>query len=373
MKIKICLLYVSLCLLVFQFSADFVSDVLQLRLKSLRRFAEKGIQPNRKCSSDRFIIITEYPFGRTGNQILSFTNGVYFADKLNSTLVIPNYMHHLFESFNTSVTSSLFCYTLSGPPNDAKKIEITSEEMFFGFQVFSNAALNSDLGPFTDATRVDLSKYLLRVYSSLWGNPHQKIVSAAEHIIRNYLNGNFQYSSVHLRQLEGGCSKVMAHVTKPSDFSPTELPMTAPEWHTNLHKWHPLCDMDYNFVNAVLEMHKRNSSKIFAAHDAHSDISAYRNHGAVFSSHIQEAELKSGYDVKYLDMFMCIHSDFFVLNPRSTFSLQIMVVRLLLSLSSVPSIKDNDIFLQKVPEDLKKYNRSLWITRDSLIDAILND
>lgn len=351
---------------------DFARNILDLRLNTLKRFAKAGTVSRRKpCSKTKYIIITEIQWGRTGNQLISLTHGVWFADKFDATLVVPKYMHNVFETFDTTLLQSIFCYTLEDAPNDAEKVEITSEDMFFGFKVYQNDQWKNSLGPFTDSTRIELSRYLLRFYSSLWSSPKKILIDAATHLVNNYLHGNFQYSSVHMRRLEGGCSKVMAHVTKPSDFSPQELPMDRAEWKTVLHKWHPLCDMDYEFVNAVFVLHKRNGSLVFVAHDLHSDVTAYREHHAILSSMIQKEELKVGYDIKYLDMFMCINSDFFVLNPRSTFSLQIMAMRLILSLPSVPIIRNNDIFLQKVPEDLENAHRNLWITWDSMVAAIL--
>lgn len=350
-----------------------VRDMLNLRLRTLKRFALQDSHSHRKtCSTSQYIIITEIQWGRTGNQLIALTHGVWFAEKFNATLVVPKYMHNVFEPFDTTVLQSLFCYSLQDPPSDAKRIEITSEEMFFGFKVYLDDRWKNVLGPFTDNTRIEISRYLLRFYAALWSSPKDVIVRAAEYLVSNHLNGNFQYSSVHMRQLEGGCSKVMGHVSKPTDFSDKELPMNREEWKTNLHKWHPLCDMDYEFINAVFTMHKRNGSFIFVAHDARSDVRTYVAHNAVVSSLIQNDELKAGYDIKYLDMFMCINSDFFVLNPRSTFSLQIMATRLILSLPSVPTIHNNDIFLQKVPEELESNGRNfLWITWDSMLEAIL--
>lgn len=325
------------------------------------------------CSTSQYITITEFMWGRSGNHMISFSHGLWFANKFNATLIVPSYMHNLFEVFNTSLAQSLYCYTLQPPKGNNKLIEITSEDMFFGFKVYQDDRWKSMLGPFTDATRVEISRHFLRVYASLWSNPHENIIRAATHLITNHLDGNFQFSSVHIRHFEGGCSKVMGHVTKPSDFSDKEMPMDAPEWRTVLTKWHPLCDMEYQFVNGITTMHKRNASKLFVAHDTRGNIGPYQEHNAVFSSNLQVDDLKAGYDIKFLDMYMCMQSDFFVMNPRSTFSLQIMVVRLILGLTSVPTLRNNDIFVQKVPEELERANRTLWITWDSMMTAIVTD
>ena len=44
---------------------------------------------------------------------------------------------------------------------------------------------------------------------------------------------------------------------------------------------------------------------------------------------------------KFLNLFLAIHGDFFVLNPQSTFSWQVYVVRCILGLESVPVLKNN--------------------------------
>lgn len=341
---------------------------LRLRQNTLRRFARmKGVRA--PCSTTQYIVITEYPFGQTGNKMISFTHGVWFAEQLNATLVVPGYMHEIFAPFNTSFAHELYCFTLSEPPKSAKILEITSEEMFFGFKVYELEAYKPLLQPFTTNQTVPLlSLHFLQLYASLWCCPHRKLLHGAEMLIQTVLDGNFHYSSVHKRQLDGGCSKIMGHNTKPSDFSQKELPMNRPEWNGNLVRSHPLCDMSFEFVQDTLSMHLRNNSKLFVAHDGRGSVEDFKQHGAYFSFHLDNPELKANLDTKYLDMFTCIHSDFFVLNPRSTFSLQIFFVRSILSLPSVPIIRNNDIFLQKIPDETK--GRELWVSMSSVLNAL---
>ena len=57
-------------------------------------------------------------------------------------------------------------------------------------------------------------------------------------------------------------------------------------------------------------------------------------------------ESKVGDDTKFLEMFTAIHSDFFIMNPRSTFSFEVYIIRTSLGLQSVPVMRNKDFFLK---------------------------
>lgn len=407
-----------------------VRQTLALRQQSIRRFAlakqpayittklnttsarVSGNLPHTiKCPRNRFLILTEYQFGRDGNNMIEFANTLYMAEKLQATLVIPSWMNNIFIPFNTTLLDSLYCYTFDmktmlssnkadNTNSNIVKFEITSEESFFLFQVLFNPkhalmkeieltrqhCLDGSLScgehvlqqyastkeglVWSNDTLQELSLHYAQVYASFWSQPHMKLLSTAEYFIRHYLQHHFQYSAVHKRKLEGGCNAILSTNTQLADYSMKELPMSHPEWHGNLRKAHPLCDMTYSFVWSTLSMHHRNASKLFVAYDGSGDVSDYPSHHAVFTSILskQHPEIHLNLDYKYLDMFLAIHSDFFIQNPRSTFSWQIFVIRTILSLTSVPMIRNNDIFLQ----DLNKEKRShLWVNWFSLTDAVL--
>ena len=91
---------------------------------------------------------------------------------------------------------------------------------------------------------------------------------------------------------------------------------------------------------------------------------------AIFSTAADRHTLHSKTDKRFLDMFIAINSEFFVMNPMSTFSLEIYIIRLCLSLRSVPVIKNNDFYMRKVPDEIKSENRDgLWVSWLSVIDA----
>ncbi len=80
-------------------------------------------------------------------------------------------------------------------------------------------------------------------------------------------------------------------------------------------------------------------------------------------------------------MFLSIHSEFFILNPRSTFSWQIYIIRVILGLESVPVLEDFDVFVKTYsPQDLvgcefknmsaaKSDYHSFWVSFLSIIEA----
>ncbi len=372
--------------------------MMRLRQHSLRRFAldkspkfptlEHSISSpgfgtgslgvgSLQCPKDRFVLITEYAFGRTGNHMIEFTHGLWIAEKLQSTLIVPNWMKDIFTPFNSSLLDSLYCYTVDfKPPSGSKVFEVTSEESFFPFQLYNNKEYQTFLPPIrgnnSNATISEISLHFLQVYAALWSSPHKKLLLATEYFIYHFLDGNFRYSTVHKRLLEGGCSNILGSNTKVHDFSINELPMTHTEWNNNLRKNHPLCDMSYSFVLETLKMHHRESSKLFVAYDTYGGCEDYKAAGAVFSSVLKDhSDIHVDLDYKFLEMFLAIHGDFFIMNPRSTFSWQIFLVRMILSLSSVPLVKNNDFYLQKVPEDLNAGKRDLWVSWTSIVDVMM--
>jgi hypothetical protein len=382
------LFFMSLLMLVTRLCADDVSnesptvhEILNIRLEILRKFSKVTVKTN--CNNNNLVVITEFQFGNTGNHIIEFAHGVWLAERLNATLVVPIWMADIFLPFNTTNLSNNYCFTLdTNIPKHVKPYEVTSEESYFLFKLFHDNNYIKYLPSMDNSLIGELSLHFLKVYASLWSNPLSEIRSASEWIINHHLDGTFRYTSVHKRQLEGGCNKIMAHVTKPrEDFSPTELPLDRPEWSGNLNRNHPLCSMPLELVLDTQVLHHRNGSKIFVAYDGAGDVDSYRRHGAVFSNVLEQrhhapvatSKMDSKAKVKFVDMFVAMHGDLFVLNPRSTFSWQIYLIRVCLALQSVPVVRTNDMFMQKLPEELVLGNRTMWVSWWSVIEAYLEN
>ena len=298
---------------------------------------------------------------------------MWVANNINATLLVPVWMLHILKPFDTTKLKSIYCYQEEPYNVDNKEVvEITSEDSLFLYKIFKNPYYNDKIPKIEyDHLVKDMSSHFINVYCSLWGYPVKEIIDASGYIISHFLNGNFSYTAVHKRSLEGGCSLLTNSKTSISDWEETkELPMNIPEWNGNLGNNHPICDMTGSFVSKILELHNRPNSKLFVAFDGHGDISDYQNLNAIFSTAADRHTLHSKTDKRFLDMFIAINSEFFVMNPMSTFSLEIYIIRLCLSLRSVPVIKNNDFYMRKVPDEIKSENRDgLWVSWLSVIDA----
>ena len=282
-------------------------------------------------------------------------------------------MIHIFKTFNTTNLKNLYCY--QEEPFDVKGkevIEVTSEDSLFFYKIFKDPSYDKKI-PKTEYDHLikDMSSHFINVYCALWSHPSKEIIDAAGYIISEYFEGNFSYTAVHKRSLEGGCSKLTYEKTILTDWQDTnELPMNIPEWQADLGRNHPICDMTGSFVSKVLDFHNRTNSKLFVAFDGKGDITDYLKLNAIFSKAADRHAVHTKTDKRFLDMFVAMNSDFFVMNPMSTFSLEIYIIRLCFSLRTIPIIKNNDLFMKKNPDDLVKEKRDgLWVSWLSLIDA----
>lgn len=134
--------------------------------------------------------------------------------------------------------------------------------------------------------------------------------------------------------------------------------------------------MPLSFVRAVQQMHGANNSRIFVAWDGQGDVAEYIALGdqAVFSNppgvvaveedereDLKALQTRSAY--KYIDLFVSMNSDLFILNPRSTFSWEIYVVRVALGLQTLPVVKTQDVYMRSEGERKRWHiTDPLWIT-----------
>ena len=320
---------------------------------------------------------------------------LWAASVLNSTLIVPSYMNSILSEFDLSILNECYCliYTPSPVkilpdghqqtivsnntlqtifPNASlghKIYEIESQTSFFAFLLYTDDAIRPLLPKYDDDLMGVLSRHFLRVYCALWSSPVQDVVASTAHIISQYLNGSFLYTSVHKRSMNGGCSKVLSSALKTSDYNTAELPMNNSEWSGDLNKKHPLCEMSGSFVTDVVHMHQKQNNQFFISFDGRGDISTLKALGAVFSSVLDSTPQFSHLQKKYVDIHMAIHGDFFILNPRSTFSWQVLLIRLCLGLESVPTLINSDLYLQDKKEYEAMHRDRLWVSYSSIVQA----
>lgn len=366
-----------------------VHNILQMRMDILKQIARPKKENHHCNTTNAYIIVTEYWYGQLGNQMISFIQTLWVANKINATLVLPYWMKEMLQVFDIHRLHEHYCFTYSETqPKGATIHEITSEESFFLQKLFKMDTFMDLLPPMSDDVIKEVALHFVRVIAALWSEPHHAVLNAVDHIIHHHLDSNFRYTSVHKRGLDGSCHKILGYVTKPSDFSIKELPMDNEEWVGNLLNNHPLCWQSVNFIRSTQSLHSRNGSKVFVAWDGKGDVGEYTNAGMVFSNDVLRGNPKftkvlemkfnthphETHAMQYVDMFVAMHGDLFIMNPRSTFSWQIFVVRACLALESVPIMRPpQDFYLQKYPEELKANDREPWVSWTTILDVLHND
>lgn len=215
------------------------------------------------------------------------------------------------------------------------------------------------------------------------------------------------YTSAHKRALEGACSDFFATNSVQTDFSPRELPTLHEEFHLFYHDnnsrtcykerennagikllyegvgnyntssyynmthnyekhclTHPLCAMSYSFSKATEDLyyHKNKNrlsadnrnKRMFVAYDGFDSAQDYVDNSFVFNTTIM-----------LVDKILLVQSQLVVLNPRSTFSWEIFVVRTALGLSSYPMVRNNDFYFQ----NLRGSGKNRTVSWDRVIKA----
>ena len=343
----------------------FMERAVRAKLNNLHNIVTKHINMKRTCSDDTFIYITDGGYGNTGNNMVSLTHSLWLARKLNATFNIPGFIGEAINHFNLTNLAEQHCFVVNQKiPSTSKSYGITAEESFFVYRLFNspNKSFKAMLPPLDDEVVKDITHTFLNVYASLWSLPKPSIVTSAAWIIENYLGANFNYTSIHKRNLDGECEAIMSENSKISDYSPSELAMDSPEWSRDVEHHHPLCEMQLDFVKNTMKLHGRGDRNIFVAFDGQGDVTSYRIHRAVFSSVMQAHPRFRAIPMKYVDMLVAMLGDLFILNPRSTFSLQVYLVRASWELRSVPVQFENDFYFQKIPDHLKAEGRPMWVS-----------
>jgi hypothetical protein len=163
-------------------------------------------------------------------------------------------------------------------------------------------------------------------------------------LIENKFNGSFEYTTVHKRSMEGTCNKIMAN-SSISVYSPLELPMDHPSWAKFIAHQAPFpFAMPLDFIQATQKLNNRSDQSIFLMHDGDLVLGEYKlsSQRVIESAEIDTQLFPMFVTLEsrlYLDIFIAILGDFFIANPRSTFSHVINVVRGALGFKTVPTFK----------------------------------
>ena len=368
----------------------------------------------RRCPTDSFVLITEFQYGQAGNQLVEFTHGLWLADKLNATLVVPEYMGPILAPFHLHEIKKLFCFSDEAQYKSSKaekeqdnvkvKIyELESEDSFWLQNIMGkndHAKQFPSLPPLEKKVVDEISLYFLDVYASLWGHAKPIIMQEACRIIAHKMKHSIKFTAVHKRDMEGGCQQLFWSnlPTEKCGYLSDQVPLNSSVWQ--IAGSSSFCRMDAVFVSDTMKMHnremKRNSDGRPSSHTAQPVYLAWDGKGSIDSwkalsaEFVLSADYRSNHDaselkesgihhsdslLKFVDMYMAIHSDLFVLNPRSTFSFEIYAIRTILGLESVPVLKDKDLYMLKGSQYLKKRAQGSsdwdghWVSWTSITDA----
>jgi hypothetical protein len=328
-----------------------ISSIIAKRQDRLRRIANSIPRP--PCSSNKVIFVEDYAYGRSGNNMLELVHGIYLAQATNTSLRIPFFMNTVLASFHHDSLTQNFCATNNGLSRFLyfRSVELLNVWMMFKFDKYRN-----HFPPLTQDVVNEAASLYIRIMASLWASPIDVIVEAGKTFIKNKLGNSLKYTTVHKRYMEGECPDIFRRMSNKTDFSPDELPMDHPSWNALSNLSHPLCSMNLDFIQQTQAINHRSNQQIFLAYDGYGDISHYLKAGAAvltdadlapfpqFRDHPECQQKRKCFDNrKFLDMFLAIHGDFFVLNPRSTYSWYVFVVRTALGLKSVPMVRNRDL------------------------------
>lgn len=383
------------------------------KIKSFSRLHRHGSGMSleaRDCSMEKFVVITEFPYGQSGNQLIGFTHALWVAERTDSVLVVPDYMEEMLRPFHLHGLRSMHCFVEStvyhhhkSTKGDAiKTLEIESEDAFWLTNILGAGihAGNYPKGTFPplDSKLVDeVSLHFLDVFSTLWGHIKPVVLSETLRVLRTKISDNFKYTAVHKRGLDGGCSKIFSENFDEADAQAisSQIPLDSADWKSM--QGNAFCEMNAGFISDLMKLNHREmavkstdsdtSEPVFLAWDGRGNIDSYKNSNAElvlsseFSAQHDKTELKeSGIMdtstlLKFVDLFIAVNADFFVLNPRSTFSFEIHAIRVILGLQSVPLPPTKDLYMLSSADYKKKSAagaegwNGLWVNWVSLDDA----
>ena len=394
-----------LCLLVFllvplllfvdaQTNCSNAADTLfSERLTHLRDYAARcnQVDQNECTKRQKLFTIEGGPLGEMGNTMITLVHALWLAGHNNGVLLLPEYLvgpGQTFSSFNLSTFQLCYCIINHSTPNNETALKVIAGKrevirhpsgFYYGmFEHYGHDKRKPDfLPPYSDAILKEIAHTFLTVYSALWANPICNILDRSTALVLQKLEDpSLSYTAVHKRR-EGDCSRNMFSVFPTADFNPKQLPMNRPEWVTDEH---PLCHMNANFTMAVQQQHNRNETKFFVAFDGKGNVDDYLQIGGIFSTVLGVNETGIGSDTskagwrpkrlednKFVDMFMSMHADFAILNPQSTYSLMIFVVRVVLGKESVPISHKTDIFAN-AKDRMSKFRWPAWVSWGMIAD-----
>lgn len=336
-----------------------VRNTFNDRINHLKKLVNQNL---RKCPSNYLVL--NGTIGRFNNNLIQMAHGLWVANVWNASLILPPSMRTILHYFDIRPLKKIFCFEFSDDPvaDTSGRTHTISADDSFDLKncIVSHKGLceDLDLPRYNQRLVLQVSNHFVQFYGALWAYPTRLVKDSVVSFVEKQF-GDFKYSSLHKRSLEGNCAKLLNGSILLSDFPPTQLAMDDASWRGNLSQTHPLCSMPPSFVVNTLKLNGRspNKGRIFVAFDGQNECEGLKSLGAVFTRPLL-SNTTSDALLEYVDMGVAIHGDFFILNPRSTYSWTIFVVRAALGLTSVPVLPDHDFYLRG---PFEAFSRMPWV------------
>lgn len=345
-----------------------VKETIHLRLHRLASLVKRFLPPISSCNMSVLLMMPGDKYGDTGNNAIEFASSLWLSRHYNRTFVMPPWMNYTFHPFHLKRLHEHFCFITEEPPEKNDVFFINAKDAFFMGMMFFDPRYKSSLPAFSEQIFQDVARHYLLTFSAIWSAPSHSIVNATAWIIRNKMHG-FYYTAVHKRSLDGGCEAFYwkQHADRNA-FDPSHVDMTYPGWNGNLATYNPICDMPLPFVHGTMKLNHRVGQKIYVLFDGRGSIADYIASNATSLADLDASisNSTSFFERKFIDLFVAINADFFIMNPFSTFSYQANVIRTALGLETVPRLHHHDYFWGDVDPSPMQH---VWLNADAFLDA----
>lgn len=251
-----------------------VGIVLRDRFAQLRQVAFNSRIKALECSNDKFLSIGGAQ-GRTGNNFIQFSHGLWFASVTNRTFVNPDFANSLFPHVDQSLLKSLFCIVDRIPHPRANIVRLQTGDIYVGSAVWDKGEYKSfatELPPFTEATMLKmLSEHTRQVSGALWGSLNHVYFHQLLTTIKQHLNGELDYVAVHKRGFEGVCTTLTKSLAGGHHYlvDPLYFPVQWLDGPPTAKNRSPssLCSMELAMVEKLGSLYNKTSEPIYLAWD----------------------------------------------------------------------------------------------------------
>lgn len=184
-----------------------VKDTIYSRFNKLKEYAKQRRKSSGYCSTEKFLGIGGFQ-GRTGNNFIQFSHGLWFADATNRTYIMPKDSDALLMPFDQTLFREMFCVVDSAPSEDSSDtVRLNTGDVYVGSEVWKKSEylhFSSELPLFTQQMLLEsLTEHTLIVNGALWGELRPTFVHTVISIIEGLFKSSLDYVAAHKRSFEG--------------------------------------------------------------------------------------------------------------------------------------------------------------------------